>query len=165
MKRKFLCGMNIALLSLVLLSGCGKNEVSNQEVTGNVQELEENITDNVEEESGIEDIDSINWAKAPMLSQTEWIDNRFAEDGTLLVECKFKTIEISGDGYELVTEAIREWTIKQEKSFEESVDLNEEYALEVVGDFEQFYGYSSTVEINTTRADASIISLKGYYLL
>ena len=170
MKKKLIYGFNVALLSVMLLNGCAKNEVAQQEVVENVQEVEENedVTTEEEleeelEEDVTEPIDDAHWAKAPILSQTEWIDNRFADDGTLLVEGKFQTMEVSGEGYELVAQAIREWNGKGEEAFVKNVDLNESYALAEVGNNPNFYGYSSTVEINPVRTDASIISLKGFY--
>ena len=161
MRRKFAYGMSMVVLSLVLLSGCGKEEVFEQEVVQNVQEMEEESQSDEQENMEIES--NINWAKAPVLSLTEWIDNRFADDGTLLVEGRFQVVEVSGEGYEAVAETVREWTIKQEEAFEESVDLNEGYALDEVGVSPSFYGYTSTVELNPTRADASVISLEGFY--
>ena len=164
MKKQVICTLNMALLSVALLTGCGKTEVSSQqEVVESIQEIEQNEEDSTKEQIEIELQEEISWAKAPVLSSTEWIDNRFAENGTLLVEGRFQTIEVSGEGYEMVAEAIREWTVKQEEVFQENVDLNEQYALEVIGDLPEFYGYSSTVEINTTRADAGVISMKGFY--
>ena len=172
MKKKLIYGCSMALLSLMFLNGCGKKETLEQEIVGTVQEVEESVQEaeiedkdevTAEGQTPIENTDYINWAKAPILSQTEWVDNRFADDGTLLVEGRFQTIEVSGEGYEKAAGAIREWTIKQEEAFVKNVDLNESYALDEVGNNPNFYGYSSTVEINPVRTDASIISLKGFY--
>lgn len=172
MKKKLIYGCSMTLISLMLLNGCGKKEALEQEIVGMIQEVEENIQeaeiedkDEVTEEgqTSVENTDYINWTKAPILSQTEWVDNRFADDGTLIVEGRFQSIEVSGEGYELVAEAIREWNKKEEESFAENVDLNESYALDEVGNNPNFYGYSSTVEISPVRTDASIISLKGFY--
>lgn len=163
MRKQVMCTLNMALLSFVLLIGCGKTEVSQQEIVENIQETENDADGSVKEPTETDVQEAISWRKAPILSSTEWVDNRFADDGTLLVEGRFQTVEVSGEGYEKAADAIRIWNTKQEAAFVENVDLNEEYALDEVGISTNFYGYSSTVEVSAVRVDASIISLEGFY--
>ena len=100
---------------------------------------------------------------APTFTQTEWIDNRYTDDGKLLVEGEFKGIEVSGEGYEAAVKAVRDYFAEQEKAFQESMDLYEEAALEEMQYAVDFLGYSSSAEYSVGRIDSSVISVKGFH--
>ena len=112
-------------------------------------------------ESGDKNTDSV--VTAPTFTPTEWIDNRFTEDGTLLVHGEFKAIEVSGQGYEAVAKAVKEYFAEKEKAFSESVDLYEEAALEEMQYVEDFIEYSSSVKCSVERIDNGVISIKSFH--
>lgn len=97
---------------------------------------------------------------APVIAQTFLEDNRFGEDGTLLVEGSFQALEVSGEGYEAVSASVSSWFAQKEDGFREIRDSYEEYASEVLTDGVHFYPYASTVSCSSPRADGSVISLK-----
>ncbi|MBR6771637.1 MAG: DUF3298 domain-containing protein [Lachnospiraceae bacterium] len=107
----------------------------------------------------------IQWKSAPTLSQTQWVDNRYTDAGILLVEGLFETVEVSGTGYEVVGEAIKDWFLQREDGFVETVDAHEESALEQTVNAPDFRGYSHSLSCSPTRADSGVISLRCLYYL
>lgn len=100
---------------------------------------------------------------APTFTRTEWIDNRYTEDGKLLVEGEFRGIEVSGEGYEAAVKAVQDYFAEKEKAFGESMDLYEEAALEEMQYAVDFRGYSASVESSAERIDSSVISIKSFH--
>lgn len=113
---------------------------------------EQDVPGDVDTEQGTEN------TSVPLMLQTVWRDNRYTEDGTLLVEGSFQSIEVSGDGFEAVAEAVRNWFVDKEKGFQETIDLYEKGVQEAMKDTPHFGRFSSHVESDSTRSDSSVVS-------
>ena len=172
----------VLLAGLMLFSGCSQQggqeqleqpESSIQETGGNVESSSRKEGAEAEKEVEQKRIetapgqDTIIRTPAPVLSSTHWQDNRYAEDGTLLAEGSFQALEVSPEGYEAVAESIKEWFVGEEEEFLQSMNAQEELALEAYENLPSFFTYYTHREYSSTRADNSVISIArlydGYY--
>lgn len=175
--RKQLYWLGILLAGLILFSGCSqaegqkqpKQENSSQGAAGNQENNGRESSIQPERDEGQQrteetaNTEEVIWTPAPVISPTYWQDNRYTEDGGLLVEGTFQAFEVSGEGYEIVAEAIRGWFLGEEEAFVQSMNQKEEYAEEVLEDTPSFYPYYQNTKYNSTRADSSIISISCLY--
>lgn len=103
------------------------------------------------------------WTKAPVLSPTQWVDNRYAQDGTLLVEGTMETMEVSGAGYETVSAAVRSWWEKEEQEFSGTIEEYQYQVEDPESRWPDFAGCRYHMESYGTRADSSVISFQCLY--
>lgn len=145
-------------------SGEGTKEQTG-ETESNVSEAptEEKLNEKPEtkEESSVKKEDL--WAKAPVISYSEWIDNRYLDEGDLLVEGTCRTVEVSGEGYEAVSAAVKGMNGLLERNFAETVDQYEEFMLDAQDEEVIFPNFTTIAESSVTRADRNVISMKRYY--
>lgn len=132
--------------------------------TSTKESAKEDAKENEKENAGGNaDINAGEIVTAPTFTRTVWIDNRYTDDGTLLVEGKFTGIEVSGEGYEAAAKAVQDYFAEKEKAFTDSMDLYEEAALEDMQYAVDFLGYSASAEYSVERIDSSVTSVKGFH--
>ena len=100
------------------------------------------------------------WTKAPVLSPSQWVNNRYAQDGTLLVDGMMETMEVSGAGYETVSAAVRSWWEKEEQEFSKAVEEYQQLVEDPEDRWPYFAGCYYHLETYCTRADSSVISFQ-----
>lgn len=89
--------------------------------------------------------------------------NWYSEDGEQwLMQAECDSIQVQGEGCDLLCEAVNLWNEEQTASFWESCEELAEEAAESIGEVEtdpDSYYYDSRREIEVTRADESVLSL------
>lgn len=143
--------------------GVAESADGNSGESGDTSAKENEKENEKENADGNVDKNADNILTAPAFTRTERIDNRYTEDGKLLVEGEFRGIEMSGEGYEAAAKAVQDYFADKEKAFGESLDLYEESALDEMQYAVDFRGYSSSVESSVERIDSSVISIKSFH--
>ena len=117
--------VSLLLAAMLVFTGCGdkkppvmgmdelKVEINGGTGESATESTEESATESADGNADNKDADTV--VKAPAFTQTERIDNRYTEDGILLVEGEFRGIEVSGEGYEAAVKAVQDYFADKEK--------------------------------------------------
>ncbi len=93
--------------------------------------------------------------------------NWYSEDGEQwLMQAECDSVQVQGEGCDLLCEAVNLWNEEQTVSFWESCETLSEEAAESIGEVEtdpDSYYYDSRREVEVTRADESVLSLTILY--